>query len=110
MNSKSASLWKELVKKNIGSYRNFIKDVTFVMISPINENYLIHTKLDSGKNYIVELHKDIVDYFLETQKTAYSKLVLDRYMNFEEFITDYKLYEEHIKKVTKDISYDNKEQ
>lgn len=109
MNSQSASLWKELVKKNIGSYKNFIKDVTFVMISPINGNYLIHTKLNSGKNYQVELHKDIVDYFIESQRTPYSKFVLDRYMNFEKFITDYKLYEEHIKQVKKDINYDNKE-
>lgn len=109
MNSKSTSLWKELVKKNIGSYRNFIKDVTFVMISPINGNYLIHTKLDSGKNYIVELHKDIVDFFIESQRTDYSELILDRYMNFEEFITDYKLYEEHVKQVAKNINYDNKE-
>nr|DAR88200.1 MAG TPA: hypothetical protein [Caudoviricetes sp.] len=109
MNSQSAFLWKELVKKNIGSYRNFIKDVTFVMISPINENYLIHTKLDSGKDYQVELHKDIVHFFLESQKTAYSELILDRYMNFEEFITDYKLYEEHIKQTEKAINDDEKE-
>lgn len=110
MNSQSILLWKKLVKDNIGSYKNFIKDVTFVMISPINGNYLIHTKLTSGKDYQVELHKDIVDYFLESQKTAYSELILDRYMNFEEFITDYKLYEEHIKQVAKDINNDNKEQ
>lgn len=109
MNSQSTLIWKELVKDNIGSYKNFIKDVISVIISPINGNYLIHVKLTSGKDYNIELHKDIVHFFLESQKTAYSELILDRYMNFEEFITDYKLYEEHIKQIAKAINDDNKE-
>lgn len=108
MNSKSAFLWKELVKKNIGSYGLFIKEVIFVMISPINGNYLIHTKLNSGKDYQVELYKEIVNFFLESQKTAYNELVLDRYMNFEEIITDYKLHEEHIKQIAKSINDEKK--
>lgn len=98
MNKASKEIWKYILKKNIGSYGMFIKDVESVSLLH-NGNYIVKSIIEGFKPYFVELSRDIVYEFLKSRKTEYSETILDHNMNFEVIITDTDLYKKHIELV-----------
>lgn len=96
MNHRSKEFWRHILDRTVGTYRLFIKDVESVQLS-LEGNYLVEVILESDKNYFFELSKDIVQDFLNSMKTPYSKWVLDESINLKEIVTDYYSVESKIK-------------
>ena len=101
MKQESKEFWELIMYRYIRGYEDLKKKgVEIKSVETYNnEFYIIYMKDREGEIIKTELGNNVIQHFLDTFKTSYSEIVLDKELNFNTVITDYELYNMHIKQV-----------